>query len=310
MVIPVFNLERYLRETVDSVLAQTFQDFEIILVDDGSSDGSREIIAAYSARMPERVKAIFLDHSGAAAARNAAIAIARGEWIAFLDGDDVWQPAKLAEELRMAAADPQCNFLACAAWIYGTKKLFHVIPALPFDIRVELLRQGCFITLSTVLIQRDLLARGRFDEKLEGAQEFDLFLRLADATRLAILYQPLVMYRVRPDAISGMLGGRFLQVHRHYQLVRRELRQLRHENPGRIRSCDAEIHAVARRLAHEAAYYALMNPRASIGFRLKLVALAIAERPGRIKNYRLLLQAFLPASLNRRFPRLLHPPTL
>ena len=306
VIIPVFNLEDYLAETVDSVLAQTCRNFEIILVDDGSTDRSREIIAGYCARMPEKVKAIFLDHGGASAARNAGIDMAQGEWIAFLDGDDVWKPAKLAEQLQLAAADPRCNFIASAAEIYGTKKLFHVIPALPFDLRVELLRQGCFITLSTVLIQSELLASVRFDESLEGAQEFDVFLRLADAIRLGVVNDPLIFYRVRENAISGMMGGRFLQVHRHFQMVRRELRQLQRENPGRIQPHAAEIHAVARRLAHEAAYYALMNPRASILFRLKLAAIAIYERPGRMKNYRLLVQALLPASLNRRLVRLRH----
>jgi glycosyltransferase involved in cell wall biosynthesis len=306
VVIPVFNLEDYLGEAVDSVLNQTFGDLEIILVDDGSTDRSREIIAGHRARMPERVKAIFLAHGGAAAARNSGIAMARGEWIAFLDGDDVWQPAKLAEQLRLAAADPQCNFVACAAEIYGEKKLFHIIPALPFDLRVELLRQGCFITLSTVLIRRDLLALIRFDEKLEGAQEFDVFLRLADSARIGIIYTPLSFYRVRKNAISGMLGGRYLQVHRHFQMVRRELQLLQKENPHRILPYRVEIQAVARRLAHEAAYYALMNPRATIPFRLKLAAIAIGGRPGKIKNYRLLLQAFLPASLNRWLARVRH----
>ncbi len=308
VIIPVFNLEAYLPETVDSVLNQTFRNFEIILVDDGSTDRSREIIEGYLQRVPGKIKALFLDHGGAPAARNVGIDMARGEWIAFLDGDDVWKPTKLAEQLQLAAADPQCNFIACAAEIYGEKRLFHVFPALPFDLRVELLRQGCFITLSTVLIRRDLLAVSRFNEKLEGAQEFELFLRLADSTRLGILYLPLVMYRIRVDAISGMLGGRFLQVHRHYQVVRRELWKLQQENPGRIRPYGAEIHAVAQRLAHEAAYYALMNPRASVMLRLKLAAIAIAERPGRLKNYRLLLQTPLTAALNRWLVRLLHHP--
>jgi len=306
VVIPVFNLEDYLGEAIDSVLNQTFGDLEIILVDDGSTDRSREIIAGYRARMPERVKAIFLAHGGAAAARNAGIDKARGEWIAFLDGDDVWRPAKLAEQLQLAAADPRCNFVASAAEIHGQQRLFHAIPALPFDLRVELLRRGCFITLSTLLIRHSLLAAIRFDETLEGAQEFDLFLRLADSARMGIVYTPLVLYRLRENAISSMLGGRYLQVHRHFQMVRRELRLLQRENPQRILPYRAEIQAVARRLAHEAAYYALMNPRATVMFRLKLAAIAIGERPGRMKNYRLPLQALLPASLNRWLARVRH----
>lgn len=306
VIIPVFNLESYIGEAIDSVLNQTCQDFEIILVDDGSTDRSREIIESYHIRMPERVKALFLDHGGASAARNAGIDMARGAWIAFLDGDDIWKPTKLAGQLHLANADPQCNFIACAAEIYGQKQLFHIIPAQPFDFRVELLRRGCFITLSTVLIRRELLASIRFDEKLEGAQDFDFFLRLADSARLGIIHFPLIFYRIREYAISGLLGGRFLQVHRHFQMVRRELRQLQRESPQRILPYDAELRVAAQRLAHEAAYYALMNPRATITIRLKLAAIAITERPGRLKNYRLLLQTLLPAALNRWLARIRH----
>jgi len=306
VVIPVFNLEAYLGEAVDSVLNQSCRDFEIILVDDGSTDRSREIIVHYQRQAPECVQAIFLEHGGAAAARNAGINAARGQWIAFLDGDDVWQPTKLAMQLKLANYDPQYNFIACAAEIYCQKRLFHVIPALPFDLRVELLRRGCFITLSTVLIRRELLIFTRFDEQLEGAQEFDLFLRLADSIRLGIIYRPLIFYRIREDAISGLLGGRFLQVHRHFQMLRRELQQLQRESPQRIKPYASEVCLAMRHLAHEAAYYALMNSRATIRFRLKLVAIAIAEHPWRLKNYRLLLQILLPAALNRWLAQVRH----
>jgi len=306
VIIPVFNLESYLREAVDSVLNQSCRDFEIILVDDGSTDRSREIIARYQRQAPECVQAIFLEHGGAAAARNAGIDAARGQWIAFLDGDDVWQPAKLAEQLKLANSDPQYNFIACAAELHGRKELFQEIPSQIFDFKMELLRRGCFITLSTVLVRRELLILTRFNEQLEGAQEFDLFLRLADSIRLGIIYRPLIFYRIREDAISGLLGGRFLQVHRHFQMVRRELQQLQRESPLRILPYRAEVRIVAQRLAHEAAYYALMNPRATIAIRLKLVAIAIAEYPGRLKNYRLLLQTLLPAALNRRLAQIWH----
>ena len=306
VVIPVFNLEAYLGEAVDSVLNQSCRDFEIILVDDGSTDRSREIIARYQRQAPECVQAISLEHGGAAAARNAGIAAARGHWIAFLDGDDVWQPTKLAMQLKLANSDPQYNFIACAAELHGRKELFQEIPSQIFDFKVELLRRGCFITLSTVLIRRELLVLTRFDEQLEGAQEFDLFLRLADSIRLGIIYRPLIFYRIREEAISGLLGGRFLQVHRHFQVVRRELQKMQREDPRRILSHESEVLAALRRLAHEAAYYALMNPHAKIATRLKLSAISIAECPGRLKNYRILLQSLLPAAWNQRLAHFRH----
>lgn len=308
VVIPVFNLEDFLAEAIDSVLGQTWRDFEIILIDDGSTDRSRSLIEGYRSRSPERVRAVFLPHRGASATRNAGIDAALGEWIAFLDGDDVWKPAKLAEQMRLAAEDPRCNFIAGAAEILGKDTLFHIFPPSPFDLRLELLRRGCFITLSTVLIRRDLLTGYRFAEELEGAQEFDLFLRMADRVRIGIIAAPLILYRVRETAISGMTGGRFLQVHRHFQIVRRELERLVREDPARLRPYRGEIRSVARRLAHEAAYYALMNPRSSLLFRLKLAFIAIRERPLSLKNSRLLLQSFLPAEVNRRLSQIRHRP--
>ncbi|MBU4267841.1 MAG: glycosyltransferase family 2 protein [Acidobacteria bacterium] len=306
VIIPVFNLEAYLGEAVDSVLNQTFQDFEILLIDDGSTDRSREIIENYRAQLPERIKSLCPGHRGATAARNAGIDAARGQWIAFLDGDDVWQPTKLAEQLRRADADPQCNFVACAAEIYGQKRLFQIIPQQPFDFKIELLRRGCFITLSSALIRRDLLGPIRFDEKLEGAQDIDFFLSLADSTRLEIIHTPLVFYRIRQAAISGLLSKRFLQVHRHFQIARRELQKMQREDPRRILSHESEVLGALRRLAHEAAYYALMNPRANFATRLKLSAIAIAECPGRLKNYRILLQSLLPAAWNQRLAHFRH----
>ncbi len=306
VVIPVFNLEDYLAETVDSVLEQTCRDFEIILVDDGSTDSSREIMERYSERKPEMLRTVFLAHGGAAAARNAALDMAQGEWVAFLDGDDVWLPGKLAEQLQLAKTDPRCNFIACAAEIYGQKKLFQKIPAEPFDLRVELLRQGCFITLSTALVKRELAAAVRFDETLEGAQDIDFFLRLADSARLGIIRSPLVFYRIRANAIGDLLGGRFLQVHRHFQVASRELGHLQRESPQRIAAYAAELRVAVQRLAHEAAYYALMSPRATVRHRLKLAAIAIAECPGQLKNFRFLPQSLLPSALNRRLARFSH----
>jgi glycosyltransferase involved in cell wall biosynthesis len=306
VIIPVFNLAKYIGEAVDSVLNQTCRDFEIILVDDGSTDRSREIIEGYCIQIPERVKALFMDHGGASAARNAGINESRGEWIAFLDGDDVWQPTKLAEQLKLANADPRCNFVACAAQIYGRKRLFQAIPAQPFDFKVELLRQGCFITLSTVLIQRELLASIRFNEKLEGAQDFDFFLSLADSARLGIIRLPLVFYRRREEAISGLRSGRFMQVHRHFQVFQREFRRLQQEDPSRIEASLAELQGVLDRIAHDAAYSAIMNLRASVALRLKLTTIAIKRCPWRLKNYRILVQALLPAALNQWLTQFWH----
>lgn len=306
VVIPIYNLEAYLGEAVDSVLNQTCQDFEILLIDDGSTDRSREIIARYQQERPERVRVIFLEHGGAAAARNTGIAAARGQWIAFLDGDDIWKPAKLERQLLAAAANPACDFIACAAEVLGQNRPLPPPPTPPFDLKLELLRRGCFITLSTVMLKRYLLSSIRFDARLEGAQDLDLFLRLADSIHVCFLPDPLVLYRIRAEAISGLRGDRFLQLHRQFQVLQQELRQLQQDDSRRIRADLAELQRVLNRLAHEAAYSAIMNPRAAVGLRLKLSATAIARCPRQLKNYRILLQSLLPAALNQRLAQFRH----
>jgi glycosyltransferase involved in cell wall biosynthesis len=105
VVIPVFNGERYLAESIESVFAQTRDDLELILVDDGSTDGSREIAGRYDATL------LLQDRGGPGVARNLGVAHARGKYLAFLDHDDVWVPEKLEWQLDLLASDPAIDLL-------------------------------------------------------------------------------------------------------------------------------------------------------------------------------------------------------
>ena len=114
VVMPFVNLQRYLAEAIESVLAQTYPLWELILVDDGSTDGSGDIVRRYLGREPERVRCLGWPNGGnqgASAARNLALADARGEFVAFLDGDDVWLPRKLEEQVALLGAHPEVGLL-------------------------------------------------------------------------------------------------------------------------------------------------------------------------------------------------------
>ncbi|MGH7898043.1 MAG: glycosyltransferase family 2 protein [Candidatus Binatia bacterium] len=121
-VITIFHdAERFLRDAVESVIAQSFDDWELILVDDGSTDGSTRVALEYAAAHPSRVR--YLEHPGhenlgRSASRNLGLARARGELVAFLDSDDVWLDCKLGEQVAVLAAEPQ------AALVYGTRELW------------------------------------------------------------------------------------------------------------------------------------------------------------------------------------------
>lgn len=294
VVIPVFNLEEFLGEAIDSVLNQTFGDLEIILVDDGSTDRSREIIARYHREKPDRVQFIFREHAGAAAARNAGIAAASGKWIAFLDGDDAWMPDKLAIQLREIQKDPEINFLSTTAGIRGQSRILPELIPDSQDIKLELLRKGCFITLSSVLIDRELLHDVRFDERLPGAQDLDLYLRLPDRIRYRFIPEPLVIYRIRNHAISDPQTTRFAQLGSHYRIVKREAKNMALANSAIFNQHKKELHSVLACLAHDAAYYSLLSCMAPWPSRLRMAWTAIYEDPRRLKNYRFLLQALLP----------------
>lgn len=120
VITPFLNAEPFLAEAVDSVLSQTFQDFELLLVDDGSTDGGSQMALDYARAHPGRVR--YLEHPGHAnrgisASRNLGLAQARGEFIAFIDADDLWRPAKLAEQLAILAAHPEVA-MVCGAVNY------------------------------------------------------------------------------------------------------------------------------------------------------------------------------------------------
>ncbi len=299
VIIPVHDLEECICEAVDSVLGQTHRRLELILVDDGSTDRSREIIARCQRQDPGRVRALFREHAGAAAARNAGIDAAAGEWIAFLDGDDIWKANKLEAQLEVVRRDPRTNLVSTAAEVIGRgRPLARAVPE-GRDIKRDLLRQGCFIILSSVLVRKELLRDARFDEGLLGAQDLDLYMRLPDPVHYRFLPEPLILYRVRPGSISDPLTTRYAQLGRHYRIVRREAERMKSADPDSYRRLAGELGAQMARLAHEAAYFSLTSRTSSLAERVAMSCSAIREQPCRLKNYRFLLQSLLPRPWRR-----------
>lgn len=112
IIVPVYNARDYLKQCVDSLLAQTIDDYEIILVDDGATDGSGELVSAFADEHPERIKAIHIDNGGQGRARNFGIEAAKGEYIGFVDSDD-WVAPEMFTELCAAAESAGANMAAC-----------------------------------------------------------------------------------------------------------------------------------------------------------------------------------------------------
>ncbi len=178
IVIPNFNFGRFLPAAIDSALAQTHPAIEAVVVDDGSGDDSRAVISGYGGR----IRSVFQENQGLAAARNSGIAAANGDFLLFLDSDDILEPGAVAGLLRAREQNGGGDLL-----VYGDSLLFDGAAARPVRRREHSgmiwrkLLAGNFIHCHEVLVPRGLLlAAGGFDPGLKMSEDFDLWLRLAE----------------------------------------------------------------------------------------------------------------------------------
>ncbi|KAA0222599.1 glycosyltransferase [candidate division KSB1 bacterium] len=194
IIIPTYNRAAFLREAIASVLAQSARDFELLIVDDGSTDDTAKMCAAFGGQ----IHYISQAHRGVSAARNHGIRLARGRLITFLDSDDLWTPHKLAQQL--AWMQQHSGMLLCYTneiWIrHGRRvnqKLIHrkyggwIYPyCLP----------RCIISPSSVLMRRELFEEiGVFDENLPVCEDYDLWLRVAARVEVGFIDEPLIIKR-------------------------------------------------------------------------------------------------------------------
>lgn len=207
VIVPVYNVAAYISETLDSILAQTFTDYEIILINDGSTDTPQ----LESALAPYFDSIIYAEqeNAGAAAARNAAIRRSRGELLAFLDGDDIWLPTFLESQTNFLETN-RFEMVYCDALLFGeplfeNRTFMQNAPSAGEVTSVSLITTDCNVITSGTVLKRNLLDKfGWFDVEIRRAQDFDLWFRLAK-NGVRIGYQPdvLLKYRVRADNLSG-----------------------------------------------------------------------------------------------------------
>jgi glycosyltransferase involved in cell wall biosynthesis len=174
VVVPAYNAERTLKASVDSILAQDFRDFEIIVVNDGSSDSTKAILAAYDSQ----IQVIDQNNRGAPAARNAGVSAANGKLIAFLDSDDLWSPDKLTRSVAALALNPSASLVfsdCCGLRADGTTSTFYSYDGAPS--LKEMLDNGFEIVPSAVTMRRDVFqACGGFSDSFAPIYFEDLWL--------------------------------------------------------------------------------------------------------------------------------------
>jgi glycosyltransferase involved in cell wall biosynthesis len=191
VIIPTFNRIDLLKETVGSVRNQTFRNFEIIVVNDGSSDGTTEWL-----RNQTDLRKIEQNNLGIAAARNSGAAAAKGAWLAFLDHDDLWAPDKLLVQAEFVQNNPEVGLVATRHVRLGKRRREPKSPQwIKGDLFVKEYSQS-FIHTSSVMIRRDVFEKiGGFPTRYRFADEFDVWLKIAAAYAIAYFERPLVFIR-------------------------------------------------------------------------------------------------------------------
>ena len=207
VVIPTYNRLPRVKDAIDSVLKQTYRDFKLWVVDDGSTDGTGESLRVFG----NKVKYISQDNSGVSAARNLGLRVSRGKYVAFLDSDDLWEPRKLEIQVRWMEANPQFPLsYTDEVWIrrgirVNPKKRHAKYSGWIFEKCLPL----CIISPSSVLMKRALFEEiGGFDETLPVCEDYDFWLRLTCRYPVLFIDKKLIVKRGgHPDQLSTRSWG-------------------------------------------------------------------------------------------------------
>lgn len=244
VIIPCFNRLHTLKRAIDSVLAQSYTHIEIIIVNDGSSDGT----SAWLAQLVSptlRIRCIEQDNHGVSHARNRGIEIANGQWLALLDSDDYWHKDKLRTQMHALATHSTCRLCHCdELWLRNGKQINqkHKHRKHGGDIFEQCLSL-CAISPSAVVIHKDVFAQhGMFDEQLPACEDYDMWLRITAHEPVAFVDEPLltktgghpdqlssrfpVMDRFRLQSLAGIIRSNKLtdtQRHKAHDMFMRKL---------------------------------------------------------------------------------------
>jgi glycosyltransferase involved in cell wall biosynthesis len=226
VVIPTYNRERLIARAVESVLAQTFKDYEIILIDDGSTDQTKEILRSFEGR----IRYIYQTNAGISGARNRGIQESSGEYIAFLDSDDTWLPEKLAEQVRILDTRPEIGIVyARMPIINEAGKQIGLKPQAEsgknFD---ELIRLWGDLPTSTVMVRKACFEKaGLFDTTLPPMEDIDMWIRIS---RFYGLYEiegkTLALYHYHDDQITKKRAKAYEALIKLYKKILRNYKNI------------------------------------------------------------------------------------
>lgn len=255
VVIPTFNCGQFIRRTVKSALAQTYRDLEVIVVDDGSTDGTRSILSEYGSS----VRYIFQSNQGASAARNAALEKASGEFIAYLDADDLWVPDKLARQVEYLDANPGCGLVHTDVAVIDEQDSVlyarfnqETQRAVPQGTCLrQLLLRSHIQTLTVVERRAAFDCAGKFDVRLPVAQDYLHWIQVAlEGYEIGYLPDPLGLYRWRAGSLMASQRRLVADFVRIYQILLMERALEQNHGHDMAQLVEAQLYQQQRQLAY------------------------------------------------------------
>jgi glycosyltransferase involved in cell wall biosynthesis len=299
VIVTAYNEEQHIAEALESVLEQTFRDFEIVVIDDGSTDRTSEIVREYAQQERVPIRYLYQSNSGQPAARNRGIRNAQGSYVAFLDADDMWLPSKLKRQMQYLRSSPGLAWVYCDAYRFDsvtgrTRQLASQGQRLHKGDVLRPLLLGNFIVSVTPVVRRDVFEEvGYFQESSSvrggGGEDWDMWLRIAARYPAGVVRAPLGKSRQDPQSMTGAMD-------------------LNHAMQGRMEIVRRTVRAHPERTA-DLRSRAVANVQANIGRRAldrenrrqarRLLGKALRRDPLNPFVWRYTLAAFLPRSVLR-----------
>lgn len=261
VVIPAYNAEPFIGATLESVLAQTSGELEVIVVDDGSTDRTHDVVSSFS----PRVNLVTGPRQGVSAARNTGVRRSIGSYIAFMDHDDLWEPGKIARQAAVLNADPHVALVFTQALVEKNGQLVEIFPQIPdlhefMSAAHENLLHWNYVPMSSVMVRRSSLAGvgdGPFDPRFRFSEDWDLWLRIAASSGpggLVFIPEPLTRYQIMQGRATERMADLRME---DIQIFDEQLAahpELGRANPKRCRS-------TRYRLREQAGYWLLREGR-------------------------------------------------
>jgi len=210
IITPTYNREEYLVFAIESVLSQSFKDFEMLIIDDGSTDNTKDLVKRY--RYDQRIHYFYQQNKGQSVARNTGLKQARGEYICFLDSDDLFKPDKLTRQIAFLKSNPEISITHSDEELIDEKG--HVFSMYNMKrhsgILYEKLLIDNFVSIGTVMVRRECFDElGMFDESIKVADDYELWLRFATKYKFHYEAEYLAQYRMMKDQLSTDKTARF-----------------------------------------------------------------------------------------------------